>query len=928
VTTTQEIVGKTLSYVEFDLDVFRATQFEAVRVGKAVADWTQIWDQHTRMVGVIDATMPSGRAVHLTKHTVSDTSLWKWNIPPSIRDLSVLSCMKNQFNTTNSGLRVMVRASGNDDTENGYMMRMVTGTGLLTLVRFRNGAATTIASLAVVINLTTPTWMRLDALNISGGGVLVRGKIWQGSASNEPSLFMISVDDFTTPITTAGFSGVGITNLTEDVINVGYFRVKSLLSSTVETHRHAKSTDYLPVTLVVIPDLVSVSTQPGELSLGEGLGTRTKITAQFKDHPSSDLGEFANNGTEWSKFRSRGLFRRGQPFRRITKLLGSVNEEIRSYVLEEFNGPSVTGVYSLISQDPIQLADNSRAQCPIMSNGFLSGTLTAVGTSFNVLPAGIGNIEYPSAGHVSVGGKEVIQFTRVADAFTVVGGVAGRGLFGTTAIQHAAEDRVQLGKYYNGVDAATIVNDQFVNFAGMSTSLIPFSTWLLEVDTYLDRLYTKFIAEPTGVNKLVSSLCEQAGLLIWHDEIENLINLQVLRGIPTTAFEYNQGNTIASSFGVQEQLSKRVTQVWTYYGVRNPCAPLDNLDNYRSTLITIDTEGETEHGEAIIKKVYGDWIPAFGRSTAQRVNDLIIGRFKTPPRKFSFDVMRYSGVQEPAVGVGARAAWWGNQDELGVAYNSPIQITRVDPQDDMMKVTAEEMLFTTIDTAASTDRVITIDSNVNNINLRSLHDSIYPEIVPADLGYNGVTVTFIISASIIVGSETTALKAIDVGSWITGVPLYLRNIGRGQGCGGRGGDGNSGAGEAGDVGGVALYTRYPITLINEGQLWSGGGGGGTGVGTIGAAGSFPGCGGAGQVPGAGGIKSGNPTVGAPGTTEAGGDNATTGTIGGDGGGPGLPGQIGQGFQSNQAGGLAGAAIDGVSFVTIQTVGDIRGGQIN
>ncbi len=37
---SNEITGKSLTYVEADVDLYRITQFEAVREGVAVAGWT------------------------------------------------------------------------------------------------------------------------------------------------------------------------------------------------------------------------------------------------------------------------------------------------------------------------------------------------------------------------------------------------------------------------------------------------------------------------------------------------------------------------------------------------------------------------------------------------------------------------------------------------------------------------------------------------------------------------------------------------------------------------------------------------------------------------------------------------------------------------------------------------------------------------
>jgi len=251
----------------------------------------------------------------------------------------------------------------------------------------------------------------------------------------------------------------------------------------------------------------------------------------------------------------------------------------------------------------------------------------------------------------------------------------------------------------------------------------------------------------------------------------------------------------------------------------------------------------------------------------------------------------------------------------------PDQITPEVLSDPPHRVRAEEMLFTDIDTAANNNRNITIDGNINNINLRELHDSIYPAIVPDDLGYNGITVTFIINDSIIVGSAATSLKAIDVGTWLPGFVPTLHNLGRIQGGGGAGFGPSPGTGFPG---GVALYTRHPINLVDEtGEIWGGGGGGGCGAGGGG--------GGAGTVPGAGGPGTSFPP-GSPGTSEAGGIGGSAfAGHGGTGGGPGLVGGTAKDIFGGDSGsgGAAGAAIDGISFVTtIGPAGDRRGPQVN
>jgi hypothetical protein len=317
--------------------------------------------------------------------------------------------------------------------------------------------------------------------------------------------------------------------------------------------------------------------------------------------------------------------------------------ERRHYVLESFNGPNRDGSFVIVAQDILKFADNDRAQAPRISNGSLLAPINNVTTSATLAPSGIGNAEYPASGIVAIGGEEICTFTRAGDALTLT-----RGQFGTVAAEHEAEDRVQLCLNFVAQKPSAIANVLLTQYADIDASYIPLSEWEDECDAHLQRLYTRPIAEPTGVNKLLSELIEQAGLAMWPDEVAQKIRLQVLRSIPTTAFRFDEANTLVSSIQSQEQPSKRITQCWTYYGVRNPLDSLDEPKTYRSTFATVATEKESLNGQAVIRKIFATWIPAFGEATAQRVNDIQLGRFATPPRLITFSTMRGSGVPDPA----------------------------------------------------------------------------------------------------------------------------------------------------------------------------------------------------------------------------------------------------------------------------------------
>lgn len=516
-----------------------------------------------------------------------------------------------------------------------------------------------------------------------------------------------------------------------------------------------------------------------------------------------------------------------------------------------------------------------------------------------------------------------------------------RAQLNTTAIDHDANDRVQVVLRYQAEDVADIIRDLLVNYAGVDDSYIPITDWQAETGSFLNRVFSADIAEPTGVDKLISELIEDAALSVWWDDINQKIRLRVLRAISTTAALYDQDIYMQGTYGSREQPNERRSQIWRYFAKRNPLEGQDEPDNYRSVALTIDLEAETDYGSSAIQKIFSRWIPFGGRTIADKANSLYLSRFRDPPRRFNFSIFK-NGINEPELGQGYRIGGFGIQDDTGAADSAPIQITRLNPTDTAFVVEAEEMLVAAIEEEDLSDRVIIIDSNILNISLRDVHDALYPEVTDDDVT-NGVNLTCYIESGVIVGSANNALPSFDVGDWPVGFPITLVINGRIQGYGGDGGSDLSG--NDGEDGGDALYCRFNIDVeMGSGEIWGGGGGGGAGgnrgSGASQTYGGGGGGGGAGSTPGDGGNgatgSSANGGDGQDGTTEAGGSGGGHNAggdpyagDGGDGGDPGMPGTAGGGSTKPGSGGAAGTAIDGVSFLNITVgPGDIRGAQIN
>lgn len=691
------------------------------------------------------------------------------------------------------------------------------------------------------------------------------------------------------------------------------------------TLRFAIGTDYLAESGIdAIASISDVSITPAVVSLGKDLGTRASVRVTFNDHPWPDTGPGFDKyvterpydpfklGTFWGKFRARQPYLRGRGFRLIRGTLGQTlaQMETRHFIIDSFDGPSMDGTYTIVAKDVLKILDGDRAQAPAVSQGFLTGTLTDSGTSATLNPSGIGNLQYPASGFVAIGGKEICAFTRSGDTLTLT-----RGQFETEAVEHAAGDRVQLCLQYSGEDPADIIADLMENYGGVPSAYIPLAAWQSQTAAYLRRQYSALIAEPTSVSKLISELVEQAALSIWWDENAQLMRLIVLRQIPDDANRFDDENVLGGTLRITEQPNSRLSQVWTYFAQINPLRSATEADNFRSIAVTVDVEAETDYGSPAIKKIFSRWIPAGGRTVASRVNDIQLGRFRDAPRKFTFELFRYS-VERPQIGLGYQIEAWPLQTDIGERDRVPMQFVKITPDADRFRVEAEELRFVEFDEEDIDNRVIIFDSDINNVNLRTTHDLLYPAPVEGD------EVSIIVESGAIIGSTSTAVAAMIAGDWPTGVALTLTVRGRIQGAGGAGANASgSSPFPAGGAGGVALYTRYPIDVVlSSGEIWGGGGGGGVQSG-------FPprgGGGGAGRVGGAGGAASVPAAAGSPGTSDAGGLSGASVRPNGDGGDPGEPGFSG----AASAGGAAGAAIDGVSYVTETGTGDIRGPEIN
>ncbi len=703
-------------------------------------------------------------------------------------------------------------------------------------------------------------------------------------------------------------------------------------TASTRTLRVCMAREDIPLTYDALPNLQTVNVTPGVIDPGNSIGQRASVKVSCYEHPTSDAifdryltdrtyGPFGQ-GTFWAKLRARVPSLQGMALR---VLRGQFGDDLSTFHVEHYIVESAVidadGI-DITAKDALSFCDPSKAQCPVLSNGRLAAGINNAVTAASLTPLGIGNAEYPASGYLCLSNKEIVAFTRTADALTIT-----REQFGTFRQAHDADSVAQLVVVFDDLSAADIVYSLLTDYTpGIDAAWCNLPSWQAEADLYIGHLYRAVIPAPTSVKLLLDEMMQQAGCSLWWDPSLQQVMFQTLRPVTPTAFVYDDERI--AGFKAQEQPDKRVSQSWTYYGLSNPTNKLDKEANFAMGVVKIDADASLDYPTPAFRKNLARWISAGNRPAAERLNAMILARFRDAPRRAKFTLPADSPVL-PEMGTGIQVRSFSLQEADGSPATVPFYVTSLDHEEAFVHLELEELHF--VEPPDETDRAVFLDVDGFNINLRDLYDSLYTSVPTA------AVITFTISEGVYIGGQVLGLPSIDVGTW-PGDTVIRLVIGTTGGAAaaiiGRGGDagGYPGPTTQGEDGSPALYTRKAITIVNRGTIGGGGGGGEGRVGTdfhgvFYTAGGGGGAGYNGPAPLGGRIGGlGGQQDGRAGDTVLGGDPGVKPSGPGGRGGP-----LGSGGRTkDNAIGHSdpGLAIDGISFVTFEIMGAIVGPTAN
>lgn len=434
--------------------------------------------------------------------------------------------------------------------------------------------------------------------------------------------------------------------------------------------------------LYIIPSLVSVSTSPTVLNPGAGgrdsgpLGTRATATLTFQDHPHSDnlvdpyLSDRSyiatDRGTFWSKWLARNPFYNNREVRIYEGYHGQSLSEmrVRTYLIDRIDGPDSRGQVRMRAKDVLKLADNERAVAPDASSGELIVDV-AEGVTSDIRITGADAADYPAPGTVRIN-DELVTYTGVTTISSTEIRLTGitRATDGSEPDDHEAEDRVQLCLRYTDVRVDDLAFEWLTVYGDVPAAFIDEAAWAAEADLWLGQFtLSGLITEPTGVTDLLSEITEQAMFYIWWDEREQLINLEAIKPFLGTPPQItDDANIIEESPRLSTRPDERVSQVWVYWGQRDPTQNLDDEQNFRRLRVRADlnAEGANQYNEKRIRRVFSRWLVS--ESQAINVSVRLLSRYRDNPRYLTVDMDAKD-----------RATWTG--DVLDVTHRGVVDFT-------------------------------------------------------------------------------------------------------------------------------------------------------------------------------------------------------------------------------------------------------------
>lgn len=400
-----------------------------------------------------------------------------------------------------------------------------------------------------------------------------------------------------------------------------------------------------------IPALMAVDTAPTVLNVGSGnddispLGLRAVATVAIRDFPYNDVGfdpylssrsyDPMERGSFWTKWLVRNPYHTGYVMRIYDGYFGDALGDMikREYSIEKIDASRSS--VQITAKDILRKVTDTQVTCPPLSPGSLSAALTAVATTFEV--AGAEVADYAASGWVRIN-SEIMSYTSVSLVGSNVSfsGVT-RGQLNTTAAAHNQFDKVQRVVAYVAEPFTDIIYDLLTTWGGIPTGYITKADWDAEFAEWRSIYnFTAYLSDPVEVQKLVGELCQQGLANVWWDERVQKILLRAQRPNYSAATLTDAANIVADSAVIEENPKDRASQVYVYYGLRNPTLNVTDKFSFANGEAIIDVDKERQYGESKVKEIFCRWVNT--SVIASTLGNAYLQRFKDVRKSITFNL--------------------------------------------------------------------------------------------------------------------------------------------------------------------------------------------------------------------------------------------------------------------------------------------------
>lgn len=413
----------------------------------------------------------------------------------------------------------------------------------------------------------------------------------------------------------------------------------------------------------VIPMVTKVSTSKSQLNPGSHLdgkspfGVTGKVTVSLNDIPWNDhvgdhyiadrswhvagkVNEYRSDF--WKLFMARNKFLTGMFVHVYDGYVGQDFDQFnqRSYTLNKIDGPNAGGGVTITGLDPLRLADKTQAEFPRTSN---LSIVTAIDATTSELTL-FGDAEdltdqFGDAEFILRIDDEFISFdgfTTDADGYHVLSNVV-RAVEGSEPVSHDLDEKVQRCGVYRRILPWVAVDDLLRNHTPMPAEFLDIDAWNDEGGVYLPTSFiTRIVSEPTPVEDLVGTICQQSLIYIWWAEYARKVKMLAVRPPDSTPVTLSDDSNLMDGTTIKAAPKSRLTRVAIYYGLKGQTRSTTDPANYKYRYVVVD--GETEGGidEPVTKSIYADWVTL--RTQAAQVAFRLLARYLETPRFVSVKV--------------------------------------------------------------------------------------------------------------------------------------------------------------------------------------------------------------------------------------------------------------------------------------------------